>query len=345
MTPKDIMTDTAHVSMSNTKKEMLDAYQSMKELIELKDKELVNLDKARKAAEKQASLAAAKAETERDPVRRIHELRSAISRELSELAEKFEAELESFIKLEVAVEEKKQELKDIYEVETAASDLAALIQAQQSRKNKFESEMVLAKDEWDKQKQRYEIELKEEKEQEKRERQREKNEYEYNLTRDREQRKNNLEDELAVVAKEIAQKRETFEIRAAEHDAKLKDRENAVAEHEAEFKNLRVMVENFPAERDAAVKAAIEEAEKKLTSDFEKEKALLAATFKGEKNVFLSKVEALEKQVAAQAEEHKNLVERQDRAYEKVQDIAGKAVASARREVISISADKSESKG
>ena len=76
MTPKDNMTDTPQVSMSNTKKEMLEAYQSMKELIGLKDRELVDLDNARKAAEKQASLAVAKAATEGDPVRRINELRS-----------------------------------------------------------------------------------------------------------------------------------------------------------------------------------------------------------------------------------------------------------------------------
>ena len=345
MTPKDNMTDTPQVSMSNTKKEMLEAYQSMKELIGLKDRELVDLDNARKAAEKQASLAVAKAATEGDPVRRIHELRSTISRELNELAENFELEVESFRKLEVAVEAKKQELKHIYEVETAASDLAALIQAQQSRKNKFESEMAMAKEEWDKEKQRYETKLKEEKEQESLGRQREKDEYEYNLKRDRGQRNNSLEDDLDAIAKEITHKRTEFEIRAAERDAKLKDREDSVGEHELEFNNLRTLVENFPTERDTAVETAIEKSEQQLTSDFEKEKALLEANFKGEKNVFLSKIEALEKQVSSQAEEVKSLLERQERAYEKVQDIAGKAVASARREVITISADKSESKG
>ncbi len=84
-----------------------------------------------------------------DPLQRLHDLKGAFSRELTGLAEQFEAEIETYKKIQTAVKAKKEELQNIYEVETAASDLAALIDAQHARKEEFKTEMEKRKAEFE----------------------------------------------------------------------------------------------------------------------------------------------------------------------------------------------------
>ena len=131
---------------------------------------------------------------------------------------------------------KQEDLKNIYDIETEASDLAALIQAQQMKKEEFEKEMSLRKSEfagemaearetWDKEKAAHDAQFKEKNEQGKKERDREEEAYEYDLNREREQRRNALEDELRALQKEITGKKEIFERDTASREAELKLKE------------------------------------------------------------------------------------------------------------------------
>ena len=104
------------INMSNTKKEMLDVYRDMKRLIETKDKELINAKKSKKELEKKAALAAAETQATQDPIHRIHNLRSSLNKELSSLSEKFEEELETYRKVQSAVQEKQEDLKTVYDI-------------------------------------------------------------------------------------------------------------------------------------------------------------------------------------------------------------------------------------
>ena len=61
--------------------------------------------------------------------------------------------------------------------------------------------------------------------------------------------------------------------------------------------------------------------------------------FEGEKNVLLSKIESLEKLVLAREVQIGELSKRNKQAYEKVRDIANRAVAAAKREYISVEWD------
>jgi hypothetical protein len=157
-------------------------------------------------------LAAAETQAAQDPVQRIHGLRSEIGRELATLAERLEEEISTYRKISLAVEEKQKELKTIYGVETAATDLAALIEAQQVRKKEFEEKMALQKKDfdeemrearaaWQKEKAIRAQSMKDEAEALKKQRQREKEEFEYAFVREREQKRNALEDELKACLK------------------------------------------------------------------------------------------------------------------------------------------------
>jgi chromosome segregation ATPase len=335
--------DLPTVSMANTKKELLDAYEEAKKRFDNLGKDLLDAEKARKRMEKQLATATADAQAAQDPVARLHDLRGALSRELGDLAERFEKEIETYRKIQTAIETKQAELSTIYEVETAASDLAALIDAQRIKKENFEQEITARKAafeseiaelhaQWQREKTDHERQVKEQAEALKTQRQREKEEYEYNFAREKEQRKNALADELQALEKDIALKRSSFESEVQQRVAALDAREDAITTREKEMANLQKELESFPKRTESTVQAAVTETTRRLARDFESDKTLIQARFEGEKNVLIGKIEALEKMAASQAALIADLSKKSELAYEKVQDIANRAVTAARRE-------------
>ncbi len=339
-------TDLPNVSMANTKKELLEAYEAAKEHLESLSKDLLDAEKARKQLEKKVAAAAADSQAAQDPLKRLHDLRGTISRELVELAERFETEIETYRKIQSAIETKKEELNTIYEVETAASDLAALIDAQrvkkeqferdmQDQKGAFEAEMEEIRTQWQREKADRDRGAKEQAEAVDKQRKREKEEYEYTFARDKAQRKNTLDDELQTLEKELTVKRSEFENESQHRTAELDTREEAITGREKDMETLQKEVESFPKRNEAAVQKAVADATERLTGNFKADKALMEARFEGERNVLKGKIEALEKMVASQTAQISDLAKKNELAYEKVQDIANRAVASARRDTYS----------
>jgi len=336
-------TDLPNVSMANTKKELLEAYEEAKEHVESLSKNLLDAEKARKQLEKKVATATADAQAAQDPLKRLQDLRGTISRELTELAERFETEIETYRKIQAAIETKKEELNTIYEVETAASDLAALIDAQRVKKEQseremrdqkgaFEAEMEEIRTQWQREKADRDRRVKEQAEAIDKQRQREKEEYEYTFARDKAQRKNTLDDELQTLEKELTVKRSEFENESQNRTAELDVREEAIRVREKDMETLQKEVDGFPKRNEAAVQKAVADTTERLTRDFKADKALMEARFEGERNVLMGKIEALEKMVASQAAQISDLAKKNELAYEKVQDIANRAVTSARRD-------------
>ncbi len=148
--------------MSNTKKELLEVYHELKKQLQAKHKALLDAEKARNQMELKVAQSEADKQSASDPLKRLHDLRSLMSSELLELAEKFEMELATFKQVKTAVEARQQELETVYGVETAASDLAALIEAQQEKKRQFEEEMSIKKADFEKEIARKKSEFEEE---------------------------------------------------------------------------------------------------------------------------------------------------------------------------------------
>ncbi len=339
--------EISSVTMSSTKKELLEAYEAAKERLQNLEKDLLNAEKARARIEKQAAAAAADSQGQDDPLQRLNKLRADIGRELSELADRFANELETYKKIQSALKAKQEELQTIYGVEAAASDLAALLDAHRAEKEKFEQEMEgrrtaledeirETKNRWSKEKTLMEHEAKDQAESIKKLREREKEEFEYAFAREKEQKKNALEDEQKDLEKQLVLKKKEFEKEYLERKAELDAREEALVKREKEIAGLQKEAETFPKRLESAVQAASDDVTKRLTREFAKDRALLEAKFEGEKNVLLSKVDSLEKQIASQTDQLADFARRHEQAYEKVQDIANRAVAAAKREVISI---------
>jgi len=350
--------EVPQVTMSNTKKELLAAYESAADALRMQAQSLLKAEEARALAEEEAARATADAQTQEDPARRLHDLRLDVGKKLSQLAESLEAEVETYSRVKKAAAEKQAELNQLYEIEAAAGDLAALIEAQRARREQFDSDMILRKEEleshlagrkaelegeitatrraWQEEQAGRLAEMEEEREKTAKSRQRDEEEYDYALKRGREQRSNVLEDELAALEGEIASKRIAFLGETSAKEAELHQREVAVTVGEDELEQLRRRVEAFPDELASAVQKAVEETTERLNAGFGSQKALLEAQFNGEKNVLLSRIEALEARVESQKAQLLALEEKQVKAYETVQDIANRAVDAARRELITV---------
>jgi len=323
------------ITMKNTKKEMLEAYdeilQQLKEkrAVELKPEERIEEKKITEAVEVTDSLS-----TE-GIVQEVSTLKLEIGRLLGQLSDRLEEEVGKYRQVRQAVEAKEEELQEIYEIEKSALSLAALIEAQHQKRQQTEAELAARKEEltqemdtlrteWGKEKQVHVAEIKERDADERKRREREKEEYVYAFQREQQLAREQFEDEKARLERETTYRREQME-------KELADREKAVVEKETELNELREQASAFPKELESAVKQAVKEAIQRVESETKNREDLLKKEFDGERNVLNTRIESVEKTVAEQNERIAKLSQQVEKSYSQVQDIAIKAIEGTSR--------------
>lgn len=318
------------LSMSKTKKEMLDAYHAL--LKQLQEKSEAELKPEKKIEEKKKREVVEVAETlsSEGVVKEIGNLKLEIGKRLTSISDGLEEEVSKFNQIQKAIEIKDEELKELYEIERSAETLAALIEAQNKKRQEFELEMTARKEElnreisttreeWGKEKKGLEAEIKERDAAEAKRREREKEEYGYTFKREQWLAKDKFEDEKAKTEKEIQLKKEYME-------NELTGREKAVAEREEELAELQKKVIAFPDEIKEAVNKTIKETTERITLEAKNKEELIRKEFEGERNVLKTRIESLEKTVKEQSGQIANLSVQLEKSYQKVQDIAVKSV-------------------
>ncbi len=340
-------TDT-DVSMSNTKKEIIEAYNDLVDQLEAKAqselKPEVILEK-KKAVE---VVKVADTVAEKSILTEINDLRVEMSKSLTQISENIEVETEKYKKIQEAIVIKDGELREIFEIERSAHALAALIGAQNQKKLEYEAEMSRKKEafdiemnarkqlldddiqstriQWNKEKQAAQESTKEKNEQEKKLRQRQKEEFEYNFNREQDLARNQLTDEKEKQEKQLALDKEDFEKTVKEKEKYLHDRETGVAERETRMKDLEEKVAAFPKELETRVSKAVKDTSDRLNEIAEKNEAFIKVEAEGKSNVLQMKIESLQGTVTEQAKQLVEINERLEKAYGKVQDIAVKAI-------------------
>lgn len=333
------------ITPSNTKKEMLEAYEKLRKAMETQAQTELKPEKTKEERERREVVQTADALTADKVIKTVNELKSETSKALTDIAAKLEEETERYNKMRRAIEIKEKELDELFEIEKSAFTLAALLEAQKQQRQVFEDEMAGRKElleteidqtklDWERQKKQYAEELKEQKEQEEKRRRREKEEYEYSFEREKEQKINKLTDEINKLDKELQEKQEEFDKQTRDKESELKEREQTVAEQEKLMDTLQARVDGFPKELEREVEKAVKEVSVRLTSEASKNEQLLVRGLEGEKNVLQARIDALEQMVATQKKQIEKLTEQLDGAYGKVQDIAIKAVAGSGRQSI-----------
>jgi len=320
------------ITLSNTKKEMLEAYNEL--LKQLQEKEAQQIVPEKKAEEKTAREVVKTADslTIDGVVQGINTLKFEIGKLLNEISDKLENEVKRFGDIQAAIAVKEKELQEVYEISRAAQSLAALIEAHNREKEEFEQEMSRRREElareiestrqqWNSEVEKHKELLKEQQEEERKHREREKEEYLYDFARHKKVELDKLQDEKEK------QKRD-FQQEIEEKEKELLERENEVKTREEELALLRKKVDNFPKELEAATSRVTKETTERLQKEFTNTEALLKKDFAGEKNVFLTKIESMEKTIKQQQEEIDKLSRQLESAYKRIEDIAVKTVST-----------------
>jgi hypothetical protein len=324
-----------------TKKEMLDTYAETKAKIDEKAKSELKPEKVKEEKKDREVVLEADVIASSDLDMKIDILKSDITKSLSDVSEKVRNEAEKYKKLQAAVEVREKELSEIYEVEKAASSLAALIESQIRIREEFDNEMEISRNEFEKEKEIRECTLREEKAEEEKTRKRLKDEFDYSFKRECEFRKNKFNDEMVKIEKEFQIKKEDFERNIAEREKSLAARESAMAEKEKILKDLQERVNGIENEITNAVAKNVKESTEKLKLEFSSKEALIVKGFEGERNVLLTKIESLDSVLISQKQQVEILQKKIEDAYAKVQDIAVKAVDGAARQTKSITIQSS----
>lgn len=318
------------ISKVNTKQEMMDAYSELLKQLEEKEKTELKPEEKKEKIKNEKVIRDVDALSTEGVVKGAANLKMEIGRMLAGLSDRLEEETDKYTKVKGAIEIKRKELEEIYEIEKEAKTLSALIEAQSKKSEEFEneirnkkaeleSEINTKREEWKKEKEMYELKIKEEKTEEEKRKKREKEEYEYLLKRQQQAIKDKFEDEKANQEKELSLAKEEVE-------KEFGEREKHIAEKEAELNELRKKSSGFSGEIDVAIKRATAEIKEKTEREAHNREELAKRAFEGERNVLISKIESLENTVKEQKTQINNLSQQLEKAYQKVQDIAVKAV-------------------
>lgn len=323
MTEKKMSTK---ISMTNTKQEMLKAYNAL--LKEMEEREKAELKPEKRLEEKEANQVVQMADSlsSEGVAREISNLKIEIGKMLARISDGLEQEVNKYREINKAIEVKEKEFRELYEIEHSASTLAALIEAQSQKRQEFESEMASRKDElnqeirtvsvrWEKEKKEHDAHVREENAEEKKRREREREEFDYGFEREQQLARDAFEDEKADLEKEIQTRKE-----------ELTRREETIAEKENELNELRARAAAHPKEMEAAVNKATKETTDRINLEAKTREELMKKDCDGQRNVFLTQIDSFEKTVKEQGNQISKLSQQLEKAYQKVQDIALKAV-------------------
>ena len=263
-------------------------------------------------------------------VKSIGELKGAIGKMLSQLSDRLEEQMSRYVQVQRAILAKETELKEIYEIQRSASTLTALIEANETQRARFETEIAQRREElereisesrsaWEAEEKQREAENKEREGAEQKRREREKDEYRYSFAREQQQARDKFADEMELARKEFAQ-------RTAEADRQLQEREHQIKTRENEIAALQRRVEEFPKEQQAAIGHAVEEALARHRQESAARQELAQREFAGEKNVLTTRIASLEQTAKEQAEQISRLLSQSEKAYGQVQEIAVRAI-------------------
>jgi hypothetical protein len=321
------------LAMTNTKQEMIHAYNTL--LKELEEKQTGELKPEKKIEEKKTKEAVqvASSLTTEGVGKEIAELKLEIGRTLTWIADQLEGEVNRFVAIRSAITAKEKELQELYEIEKTAMSLAALIEAQNQKRQEFTAEMENKKEilrqeidatrtAWEKEQEEHDADVKERDTAEKKRQTREKEEFEYSFKREQQLATDRFTYEKVKLEKELKDKKEQLE-------NELKSREAAIAEKEAELNDLRKRAVQFPKELETSVTKAVKETSDRLLLEAKTREELLKKESEGERNVFKARIDSLEKTAAEQGERITVLTKQLEAAYQKVQDIAVKTVEGA----------------
>jgi len=319
------------ISMVNTKQEILNAYNSLLSQFQEKSKTVLRPEEEVEKKKNKEIVETAESLSSEGVIKEIGNLKLETGKMLTQLSDGLEEEVKKYKRVKEAIEIKEGELREVYDIEKEAQTLAVLIEAQGQKRREFEFSMADEKErlnreiqmmraEWAKEIRLHDAELKERDAEEKKKRQREEEDYRYAFKRKQQSEEDKINDARIKQGKEFQLKKEQVEKQLAE-------REKKIIEKEDELKELQRRADGFPKEIETAVNKANKGIRDELQLEAANKAELFKKSFEGERNVSVVKIEALEKATKEQREQILKLSQQLEKAYQKVQEMAVKAVS------------------
>ena len=133
-------------STTNTKQQILDAYNELLEVVEEKKKKELKPEEVIKEKETKLIVQDADKLSNNSINDIISNLKSEFNNTLNKLDEQLENSYKQYETLKKAIEAKQNELKEVYDIEVSASTLAALIETYNLKKSELEDEIEQTQD-------------------------------------------------------------------------------------------------------------------------------------------------------------------------------------------------------
>lgn len=258
--------ERAQISMSNTKKEMLEAYQAL--LAEVQTKSLENPREEQKRIEQKKVVAQAEALSAEEMDKFAREIMGGFESSVALLQSQLREGFDKLRTLDETIKIKEAWIEDLYAIQSNADSLSTLILAQKKQKEealreleeirtKQEREIEETREAWQREQEQYKDSVKQEKATAALLRKREEDEYEYTTSQRRRKEEDAFREQLDADKRELEERRQDFERTAAE-------RERALAEAEGELEGLRRLSESLDTRMQEVESRAIKATEERL---------------------------------------------------------------------------------
>lgn len=296
----------AKISNSNTKVEILQAYEDL--LKQIQQERQQNSALQRELEKKQSTVERVAERSKEGATQSLKQIREMLGKQLDAIEAGIAQEQANFEELKQAIVIEKEELQELYKIKKEAESLDALIIASKKAKEQLDTENEEERSK-----------LKEEIEALKLQWKREQEEYDYNLKIKRRKEQDEYNEKKIKQEKELAEAKAAFE-------KSISEREKAVAENEAELNQLRKTVEQFDSKMEKAVADAEKAITARLTKEFEYKQQLEVKDLQAELKLRDQMIESLNAKVKEQQELINTLSAKSDNASQQVKDIAMKAI-------------------
>ncbi len=254
--------------------------------------------------------------------KKLSDLNVEISRTLSGLGEKMNAEVGLLRSLKESVTLESKDLQRLHGIDIAATSIDQLVADYQEKKTAFETDLLNRRQEWARETEEKKQEEAEYTEALKKMRAREEEDYKYKTALERKKLQDQFEEACRLKEKQNREVQEDLERSWKERETVLKDREEKWVALEKEVEQFQ---ERLATECAKAAKEAIQEAEAKYNREIEKLKRDLLV----EKQIGELKLSQMQESLASQQVQTSSLQAQLDEAKRQVQDIALKAIEGA----------------
>ena len=306
--------ERVQISMSNTKKEMLEAYEAL--LAEVQAKSLENPKEEQKRVSEQKVVAQAEALSAEELDAFAREVMGGFERSVTQLQRQL----------------KEEWIKELYAIESNADSLSTLILAQKKQKEeaqaeleetraKLEREIEATREAWRHEREQYNDSVKQEKANIALLRKREEEEYDYTTSQQRRKEEDAFQERLEAEERELTERKQAFERTSAE-------RERALADAEGELESLRQLAESLESRMQEVQTKAVQETEERLNREHRFAFDLAQKETEGQLRLKDQQIELLQQKIKEIESQLKEAGVKVANSEETVRDIALRAIDS-----------------